>query len=572
MKLTSLVALLLCAGTAADAQLSTDQKLMDFQILAANFAKRYAPYEWKRAIFGVDALNIKPFLDRVAASRDDLEFYDICYDYVAQFHDAHVGLFMSSNFEASLGFTTDVYDDKVVIDSISRSVLPAREYPFEVGDELVSLDGKSAGELLQAFSKYAEASNARATRRFAAGMIPRRGQAFMPSAGKLGEKAVLVVRRRNGALETYEIPWQKWGVPLTSEGPVPSPKAVRRQSVVDLRADGDPDYFAGLRPLMYAGVRVNQAATTSVGALRPTFALPDKFQTRLGRPYIDYFFSGTYPAGGKTIGYIRIPDFEPDDPGAALAQFEREITYMQANSDGLVIDVMNNPGGYIDVTTEILRRVIPRPFRTLGFELRATAEVVQMFSDACEYADLLGAEPWQVAQCNAMLDEVRSAYGENRGRTGPLPLDFLFVGSRGVPDSLDMVPAADRNGRITGYSKPIVVLTNELSFSGADAFAAVMQDNEAGLLFGTRTAGAGGNTAAYAAGVYSETTVNLTRGLMVRKNTVIAPDFPATSYIENVGVRPDVEAEYQTLDNLINRGKGFVERFTAAILDRLQTK
>ena len=40
----------------ASAQMTTDQKIADFQNLSALYAKQYAPYEWKRTLFGFDLL------------------------------------------------------------------------------------------------------------------------------------------------------------------------------------------------------------------------------------------------------------------------------------------------------------------------------------------------------------------------------------------------------------------------------------------------------------------------------------------------------------------------------------
>ena len=51
------------------------------------------------------------------------------------------------------------------------------------------------------------------------------------------------------------------------------------------------------------------------------------------------------------------------DPSSAIAQFQREILYFQANTDGLVVDVMRNGGGWVDYCVELARRLVPRTFR-----------------------------------------------------------------------------------------------------------------------------------------------------------------------------------------------------------------
>src|SRR5437773_9735118 len=94
---------LACLAGSGYAQLLPDQKLIDFQQLAALFAKQYAPYEWKRDALGVDMLRIGPWLDRVRATKSDLEFYEICAQYVASLNDVHAEFFLPSDFQATLG-------------------------------------------------------------------------------------------------------------------------------------------------------------------------------------------------------------------------------------------------------------------------------------------------------------------------------------------------------------------------------------------------------------------------------------------------------------------------------------
>jgi hypothetical protein len=50
----------------------------------------------------------------------------------------------------------------------------------------------------------------------------------------------------------------------------------------------------------------------------------------------------------------------------------------------------------------------------------------------------------------------------------------------------------------------------------------------------------------------------------------VTADYPTTSYVENVGVRPDIEADYMIEDNLLNQGAGFVKTFTAAAVQLLK--
>lgn len=83
--MAKLLAVVLCVLSAipAIADLTADQKQHDFQTMAALYSKRYAPYEWKKWAFGFDALDIAPWIDRVRKTSTDIEFYELCAEYVA---------------------------------------------------------------------------------------------------------------------------------------------------------------------------------------------------------------------------------------------------------------------------------------------------------------------------------------------------------------------------------------------------------------------------------------------------------------------------------------------------------
>src|SRR5215831_16972914 len=207
------------AAMMVHAQLLPQQRVLDFENLVALFAKRYAPYDWKKQALGVDLFNIQPWLARVQAAPDDLTFYEIEAEYVGQLQDTHTGFSMTSIFSANLGITVDIYDGRVLIDSINRIVLPALKFPFQIGDELVSVDGISAGDWITTISKWRRFGNPVTTSRVAAGQITTRSQSTFPRAGQIGDTAIVVIKGTDGTQNTYTLPWTKLGDPVTNPGP-----------------------------------------------------------------------------------------------------------------------------------------------------------------------------------------------------------------------------------------------------------------------------------------------------------------------------------------------------------------
>lgn len=539
--------------------LTPAQKASDLRQLAALYAKQYGPYEWKRDVIGFDLFDLQPWLDRAERMTDDMEFLDLLVEYVASLNDAHDVLTFPFTFTASLGFSADIYDGHVLIDSISRSTLPQDAYPFAVGDELVSVDGVPVAGWIERLKKYSTAANPRSTARAAAARITARSQSRIPWAYQTGDQATVVIRRASGAEETYSIPWNKTGQAVTQVGPVPDlfgrSAGPRPRAEFLETEDALQPWQRPLAYLLNASVPAETMAVLNPG-VRPLFALPEGFQTRMaGNSASDAFTSGWFTAGGFRIGFLRIPTMSPAvGTSAALSQFDREIAWMEDNTDGLVIDVMRNPGGSVLYVENLCQRLIPYPFRSIGFELRATSSDVASFGATLQAARAAGLPDYLIAGYEARFHDVLSAYRENRGRTGPISLTQPW---------LELPPAR------AVYTKPLVVLTDEFSASGGDAFPAALQDNGRALIAGYRTMGAGGNVVDWDATSFTEAFTRVTRSLMNRKTDTVTGDFPPAPYIENIGVRPDVEIDYMTRENLMNAGRPFVERFTAVAVEHI---
>jgi hypothetical protein len=560
MKRAALVLFSLSAGLSWG-QLTPGQKVEDFQNLASLYAKLYAPAHWKVELFNYNLFNIGPWVTMVQQTTNDLDFYQIMSEYVASLNDAHSLYLNPSDFFANLGFTCDIYDGKVLIDSIDPTVLLPSKYSFQVGDELVMVDNETTEEFITDFSRFFSDANPVSTSRNAVGYIPIRFQSIDPKAEALGATATVVIRRRSGNLQTYIIPWVKTGTPLTEVGPVPLPQIAKPHGHAASAAGNNP--FPKYRqPLLYLQNMHLPIKKLQLGfdALPPVFNLPAGFKQRLGNPAIDFFFTGTYQSGGKTIGYIRIPDFSAgpnNDIIGAEASFDGEIAYMEQNTDGLVVDVMRNPGGFGCYSEDLVSRLVTQPFYDLHYELRPALFDVQAYNDQADLAALFGEPNYVIAILQQQARIVTRAYQQG-GLTSSIPVCSL--GNTRPPNT-------DSNGKPAVYSKPILLLTDEFSASAAEVFASLFQDAQRGKNFGSRTMGAGGSVLdGNPAGYYSEGFASVTDSMLIRKNPIVTSDYPTAALIENIGVRPEIESNYMTTSNLLNGGKDFVNGFTAAIL------
>ena len=486
MRLYSVPSILCLSVSLSFAQLTTEQKLADFQETAGLFVKGYGPLEWKKKLFNFDLLDTAPWAAKVRASTNDLEFFEIMIAYINSLTDAHSGYFMPSTFVARLNFSVDIYDGMLLVDFINRTRLPADEYPFAVGYELVSIDGQDAAKLLDFYTHYNSAANPRSTRRNAAALITTRPQQIIPSAPNVPEVSTVVFRRFDGTTETYRIRWNRSGLAWDGNGRLPVPTAAsipgRSPSSNQLsgEAEAEPDIFAPVSPAWMTPLErlwncrlPERRAVLNFGSIIPVFqgGLPGTFVQRLGRLPSEFFFTGTYHSAGQRIGFIRIPSYSPANQAAALMQFANEIAFMQENTDGLVIDETRNPGGSAGYMHALLSYLHPTPFRAMAFEIRATSSWLVSISSAYESAKAQGAPSEILDLFLKIQDALVEANRSNRGLTTPIPIDDV---------SLERQPPRDRDGNLLAYTKPLIVLIDEFSASGGDAFAAVIQDNARG--------------------------------------------------------------------------------------------
>jgi C-terminal processing protease CtpA/Prc len=576
-RMLRLSALLLCALPLA-AQLTTAQREADFIQLGNLFWKQYGPYEWKKQLFNHDLADLRPWLQQVRATRNDVEYLEICSRYVTALRDSHTFFGIPSSYQAVIDIDTDIYDGRILIEGFSRTTLPADRFPIRLGDEIVSVDGKPAMDVVRneiaPFIGFP--SFERHLMRFAADYLFFRPGSRLPRAHEVSENAMIVARHADGEEYTMSIPWRKRGTPVTSLGTLPglitASSFVRQSSNVDGTQDialpvDTPDYLRGLLQLGHTAapafprrdVEEGEAAMGLIGfgSNAPYYSLPAGFELR----QTNNFVCGRFTSGGRRIGFMRFGSMSPPLGLAnAYAELDREVRWLQENTDGLIVDVSRNSGGFVIYVNELCRRLTREPFDVISFEMRATAGRIQSLSNELENLRLSNSPSWVIQLYEKILEDVRTAYNENRGRTGGIPLNQA---------SIRTLPATDAQNLPYGYSKPMIILIDEFSVSGGDAFPATMQDAGRAKLVGFRTGGLGATNGSYSASPLSETTAGVSFGLMVRPRPISVEGYPATNYVENVGVHPDIAVDYMTAENLLQNGRPFFTRVTEIMLQEI---
>ena len=562
------------------AQLTPDQRESDFRNMAASLAKFYAPLGWKMQALGVDALSISGYLRRAREASSDLHFHEICAEYIASLQDGHTSYSLPSTFAADLGIRVDLYEGKPLLYQVSATRYPVAQFPALIrGAELVSIDGEPAMTLIERLARQQAWGFPRGQMRYAALGVGARRQSQYARTVDLPDESVVVVRSVDGVETSYMLKWLKSGEPFRQVGLPLTPRRPQRSAPAGLpdlsvqvslqpdsaKVDFLRDAFAG-----------PEWTVAGFGARNPYFDLPAGFVLRRGRLASDNFYSGTYLANGLRIGYLRIPNFGPASTNAALAEMDQEIAFFQANTDGLVVDVSRNNGGSANLALDYMRRFMDKPFFYPAFSLAVRQDRLNNYANIADVLGQIGAQRWVVDRWNYATQAMRDAAQAGSGAlTGPVPI----IVPTGVslldwgPLLDDNFPLMDGSGASLAYRKPMIVLADDFSVSGGDLFPSLFQDNDRAPVVGYRTGGLGATVLSISSAMpYSEGRFNYSEGLMIRKRAIATPEYPTAPLIENIGVRPNVEADFQTRDNLMKNGQPFVEAFTSAIVEEIRRR
>ena len=157
----------------------------------------------------------------------------------------------------------------------------------------------------------------------------------------------------------------------------------------------------------------------------------------------------------------------PANTSAAFTQFVNEIVFLQANTDGLVVDVMANGGGIGCHAEDLMSALMPTAFRGVAFQIRPTHFWLSNFGNRLINAQLSNSPEYMQVLYAEYLRQIQVAYAENRGNTGAIPICGV---------SFEIRPVKDMTGKALAYTKPILIFTDNFTLSAAEIFTMMLQD------------------------------------------------------------------------------------------------
>ncbi len=535
-----------------------ERMIRDLDFIRNTFDVKYAPADWKKRYAQWDlAEEIDVAKARVQAC-DDLtvkNFQRIVKYFFNSTKDYHVGVSFWSTEWAALPFRVCGANDKFFISYIDRARLPARSFPFQIGDELVMFDGRPTGDVVRELREVEIGNASPDTDQGLAEILLTKRTGSSGMNVPHGPVTITVKSVKANTTSSYQIIWDY------------APEKIRELAFKHFNFEGfhhprkvcEHKFFNKQMVMPFA----KDLSPEADGCLDPNeMGARKSFVPQLGKllwqndesdPFYAYIFESP---SKKKIGYVRIPNYS----GGAyeVESFARVIAYLEKNTSALVIDQVNNPGGSVYYLYALTSLLTDGPLHTPKHRMTITQEDVafaleyeQLFANIRSdddarsvLGDSMHGYPVTYQTSQFMLNFFRFIVDEwNSGRTLTKPY-YLY----GV-DSINHHPE-------TRYTKPIIVLVNRLCFSGGDFFPAILQDNKRVTLFGSKTAGAGGYVDSFFyANPFGIAHVHYTGSIAERIDN---------NPIENLGVTPDIYYDV-TENDLQTNYSGYVQTLLEAV-------
>ncbi len=541
----SLLILTLLFTTSSQAGTLKEDFIANLTTMKSVYDAEYAPAAWKKNFAGFDLqaeYNKAVSMVQSSSHFNMQQGKEILKNFIYSMKDYHTSISFVSTEKASLPFTIQSArkgaGDRFYIVFINREKLPESDFPFQTGDELVFFDGKPTAQAVAEVQSETPGNVAGTDQGLAELMLTARngsrgiripqGVVTLGIKRKGSEQVVshqlvweyipeLIHARNDFALSSLESFFPNWTSPLSlkkNEEPRMIKKFTMAADVSMLDIAPENPYGLGARKTFTPdlGPKVWESATN------------------------DIFYAYIYKrADRKLIGYVRIPQYVVPDYNKAIDEFTKIVARFELNTDAMVIDQVNNPGGSVFYLYALAATLAKDPLATPRHRMAVNqADVMEALGQIEMLSKIKNDEEAKKLIPTGDLDGYPASYEFVQFTINYLKfLVSEWNAGRKLTQPYWIAGVDHINPAKTHYSKPVLLLVNQLDFSGGDFFPAILQDNKRVTILGSRTSGAGG----YVYDVRIQNNIGIDRFRCTESIAERADTHP----IENLGVKPDIE-------------------------------
>ena len=443
--------------------LSREQRLRIVEQALLLLDMNYVHLPLKQAMHAINPIQrLKLLKYRLDTKGSELEpvmqFHDRMLEIFASLRDVHTSYFLPTPFAdkiAFLPFLVEQYfepdgkggrSEKFLVSRVmdwmleKNSVAGSSGVFFAPGVEAVYWNGVPIRRAIELNGEKQAGSNPEA--RLARGIDNLTVRPLDSSLPPDEEWVELTYRTKAGEVFSHRFVWWVYD---SRKGTVPPKPAAEKRGAIDVKK-----------------TKINRFKKAFFASPHPhpvkIQALKDNFQWEIRT------------VAGRDYGYIRLFSFEIKDDREPIDQFVNEvrriITADGFPPNGLIIDVRGNPGGTIRAGERLLQLFTPSRIKPETFEFINTPLNLDICRRAPKGKDL---HRW----ADSIAESVQTGATYSMG----FPLQ---------PESW-----CNEIGQV--YYGPVVLITDALSYSTTDIFAAGFQDHKIGEILGTSdNTGAGG--------------------------------------------------------------------------------
>lgn len=538
-------------------QLNSNERAADFDQLLQLFKTYYGPYELKEQTLHISIEKLATDLKAQAQNtKTDEEFMGYIMQFGAALQDGHVQFQIENTSSGVSRYRIPIllapFEEKAIVADIDAEL--ASFSGISVGDEILSVDAKTPFEILNSALKYRRTARSLTDQSFLLPVTFSR-RSYMTDLLPKNPFAEVKFKSASGASQTINLPWtlDKYSANLDK---ILRPVAAPNSSVpaLDLSVPYVNDYNTQIDSHVGQMGQVDPFFVTPKSQKKfgfvkayPSDASRKKFG--LGDKDTPPIFAALYKFQGKTILLVRQATYSPSDfkTGIYMKAYMALLSEYENLADVLVLDQTHNPGGSYCAD-----------FYNLFAQEGDVQSVEKVRADRKWINDLYvnwpasGDNPWDTKTLLGWGALVEKAYDQGQFLSEPFA---LFGGSSYV------TPQAYT------WTKPMLVLIDELAGSCGDMFPMLVKANKHVKLFGQNTMGLGGNVEKVGQLNNSRISISMTRGLFFafRANGAYVPE----DLVENNGVAPDIEYAHTTQD-FRNGYVDYVKTFSQKVIEQIK--